>query len=34
VPCRTTADLYAYLSEKIGALGGVHTVGTTPIYAG
>jgi hypothetical protein len=23
VPCRTTADRYAYLSEKIGALGGV-----------
>lgn len=29
VLCRTTADLYAYLSEKIGALNGVRTAETT-----
>ncbi|MFV2178261.1 Lrp/AsnC family transcriptional regulator [Actinomadura sp. LOL_016] len=29
VLCRTTADLYAYLSEKLGALSGVQSVETT-----
>lgn len=29
VLCRTTGDLYAYLSERIGALAGVRTVETT-----
>ncbi|MFD7656083.1 Lrp/AsnC family transcriptional regulator [Actinosynnema sp. NPDC059797] len=27
--CRTTADLYTYLSERVGALTGVHGVETT-----